>query len=91
MNLDTIWERFEDFCMPQSNEVRAQFNLLTSYHQGNKSLNKCYNDVQAQVNLTKYPPETVKILHQDIFWFFLCSADFVSRTITEGSCYDLGS
>ena len=23
MNLDTIWERFEDFCKPQSNEVRA--------------------------------------------------------------------
>ena len=25
------------------------------------------NAVQPQVNLTKYPPETVKILHQDIF------------------------
>ena len=23
MNLDTIWERFEDFCKPQSNEVHA--------------------------------------------------------------------
>ena len=41
--------------------------------------------MQAQVNLTKYAPETVKILHQDIFWFFLCDEDFVSRTITEGS------
>ena len=38
-----------------------------------------------QVNLTKHPPETVKILHQDIFWFFLHGEDFVSRTITEGS------
>ena len=27
MNLDTIWERFEDFCKPQSNEVHAQFDL----------------------------------------------------------------
>ena len=33
----------------------------------------------------KYPPETVKILHQDIFWFFIYDEDFVSRTITEGS------
>ena len=31
MNLDTIWERFKDFCKPQSNEVRAQFDLLTSF------------------------------------------------------------
>ena len=33
----------------------------------------------------KYPPKTVKILHRDIFWFFFCDEDFVSRTITEGS------
>ena len=38
-----------------------------------------------QVNLAKYPPETAKILHHDIFWFFLHDEDFVSRTITEGS------
>ena len=66
MNLDTIWERFEDFCKPQSNEVRAQFDLLTSFCQGNKSIDKWYNAVQAQVNLAKYPPETAKILHHDI-------------------------
>ena len=31
MNLYTIWERFGDFCKPQSNEVRPQFDLLTSF------------------------------------------------------------
>ena len=42
--------------------------------------------MQAQVNLAKYPPpETAKILHRDIFWFFLQDAEFVSRTITDGS------
>ena len=40
---------------------------------------------KVQVNLANYPPETVKILHQDIFWFLLCDEDIVSRTITEGS------
>ena len=70
-NLDTIWERFEDFCKLQSNEVYAQFDLLTSFLQGNKSINEWYNTVQVQVNLVKYPPETAKILHCDIFWFFL--------------------
>ena len=85
MNLDTIWQRFEDFCKLQSNEVWAQFDLLTSFHQGNKSVNKWYNAVQAQVNLTKYPPETAKILHWDVFWFFLHDEDFMPRTIREGS------
>ena len=41
--------------------------------------------VQAQVNLAKYLPETAKILHRDIFWFFLRDEDFVSRTISDGS------
>ena len=63
MNVDTVWERFKDFCKPQSNEVRAQLNLLTSFHKGNKSIDEWYNAVQAQVNLAKYPPETAKILH----------------------------
>ena len=85
MNLDTIWERFEDFCKPQSNEVQAQFDLLTSFHQGNKIVDKWYNAVQVQVNPAKYPPEIAKILHRDILWFFLCDEDFVFRTITEGS------
>ena len=85
MNLDTIWERCEDFCKLQFNEVCAQFDLFTSFHQGNKGINEWYNAVQAQGNLAKYPPETVKILHHNIFWFFLCDGDFASRTITEGS------
>ena len=88
MHLDTIWERFEDFCKLQSNEVHAQFDLLTSFHQGNKSVDEWYNAVQVQVNLAKYPPETAKTLHCNIFWFFLHDEDSVSRTITDGS-FDL--
>ena len=59
--------------------------MLTSFYQGNKSVDEWYNAVQAQVNLVKYPPETAKILHHDIFWFFMRDEDFVSRTINEGS------
>ena len=58
---------------------------MTSSHQGNKSVNEWYNAVQVQVNLVKYLPETAKILHCNIFWFFLWDEDFVLRTITEGS------
>ena len=48
-------------------------------------MDEWYNAVQAQVNLAKYPPETAKILHHDIFWFFMRDEDFVSRMINEGS------
>ena len=63
----------------------TRFDLLTRFHQGSKSVDEWYYTVQAQVNLTKYPPETTKILHRDTVWFFLHDEDFVSKTINEGS------
>ena len=68
--LELIWNKFEEFCKPQTNEVRARLDLLTSSRQGDMSVGEWYNAVQAQINLAKYPPETAKILHGDIFWFF---------------------
>ena len=50
---ETIWEKFEEFCKPQSNEVRARFDHLTSFQQGNMSVDKWYNAVQIQVALAK--------------------------------------
>ena len=67
LTLHIIWGKYEEYCKLQSNEVRARFDLLTSFCQGNCSVDEWYNAVQAQVN----PPETAKILHRDIFWFFL--------------------
>ena len=40
LELDTIWYQFEEFCKPQSNEVCARFDLLTSFHQGSKSVDE---------------------------------------------------
>ena len=85
LTLEIIWGKFEDFCKLQSNEVCARFDLLTSFQQGNRSMDEWYNVVQAQVNLAKYPPETAKILQRDIFWFFLHDEEFVSKTISDGS------
>ena len=48
-------------------------------------MDECYNPVQAQVNLAKYPPETANILHLDIFWFFLRDEEFASKTINDSS------
>ena len=86
LTLDTIWGKFEEFCKPQLNEMRAHFDLLTSFRQGNKTADEWYNVVsQAQVNLAKYPLERAKILHRDIFWAFLWDEEFVSRTISDGN------
>ena len=85
LTLHIIWGKYEEYCKLQSSEVRARFDLLTSFCQGNHSVDEWYNVVQAQVNLAKYPPETAKILHRDIFWFFLQDEEFVSRTINDGS------
>ena len=83
--LDTIWERFEEFYKPQCNDIRARFDLLTSFQQGNKSVDEWYNAVQTQVALAKYPPETAKILHRDIFWFSLKDEECVSKTINDSN------
>ena len=67
--LEIIWNKFEEFFKPQINEVRARFDLLKSFRQGDMSVHEWYNAVQVQINLAKYPAETSKILHRDIFFF----------------------
>ena len=70
--------------MPQANELRDRFDLLTSFRQGDFSINQWYNAVQTQVALAKYPQEAVQILQRDIFWLFLNDKSFVSKTLNEG-------
>ena len=35
--------------------------------------------------MAKYPPETAKILHRDIFWFSLKDEEFVYKTINDSN------
>ena len=85
LTLGAIWTKFEEFSKPQTNKVRAHFDLLTSFWQGSRNVDKWYNAVQAQVSLAKYPPEMAEILHRDIFCFFMKDEDFVTKTINEGN------
>ena len=85
LTLDTIWVRFEEFSKPKSNEVRTHFDLLTSFCQGNRNVDEWYNAVHTQVNVAKYPLETAKILHRNIFCFFMKDKDFVTKIINEGN------
>ena len=84
LTLEVIWQKFEEFCKPQANELRARFDLLTSFRQADMSVDEWYNAVQIQVALARYPPETTQILQRDIFWFFLKGESFVSKTLNEG-------
>ena len=83
LSLDVIWAMYEDFCKPWINDVRARFDLLTSFRQGKCSIDDCYNADQAQVPLAENPPETASILHQDIFWFFLKDEEFFPQNIND--------
>ena len=85
LTLDVLWGKFEEFCKPQSNEIRARFDLHTSFRQGERSVSEWYNAVQTRVALAKYPKETAKILHRDIFFVFLRIEEFVSKTIHDSN------
>ena len=85
LTLEIIWGKFEDFCKPQSNEVHARFDLLTSFWQGNRSVDEWHNTVQAQVNLAKYPLKLPRSCKGTSSVFFLRDEDFVSKTISDGS------
>ena len=81
LTLDVIWEKIEEFCKPQSNEVRARLDLLTSFKQGERFVNEWHNAVQTQVALAKYPQETATILNRDIFWIFLYDENLYQRQL----------
>ena len=83
--LEMIWNKFEEFCKHQTNEVRTRVDLLTGFRQGDMSVGEWYNAVQAEINLAKYPTETANILHRDIFWLFLGDEEFISKTINDSN------
>ena len=58
--------------------------MLTTFKQGDLSMDQWYIAVQTQVLHANYPQETAHILQRDIFWFFLNDESFVSKTMNEG-------
>ena len=43
--LDVMWSKFEEFCKPQTNEIRARLDLLTSFRKGDHSVDEWYRGV----------------------------------------------
>ena len=61
---------------------------LTVLQASGKETSQLMNDTmqyRPQVPLVMYPPEIAKILHRDIFWFFLKDEKFVSKTINDSN------
>ena len=81
--MEVFGKRIKEFCKPQTNAIRARFDLLTSFRQGEHSVDEWYNAAQVQINLARYPQETTKILQRDILWVFLKDDEFVPRTISD--------
>ena len=69
LSLEVIWAKYEDFCKPQTNEVTARFYLLTSFRQGNQSVDEWYNAVQAHVSC-QVPTRNCKYLAQTYILVF---------------------
>ena len=76
----------KSFANPNQMKSGLDLPLLTRF----QSVDEWCNTVQTQVALAKYPPQTAKILHRDIFWFFLKDEEFVSKTFNDCNI-DLGN
>ena len=57
-------EKFEEFCKPQANELRARFDLLTSFRQADMSVDEWYNAVLTQVALARYPQKQPRFFRE---------------------------
>ena len=40
LSLEMIWKKYEEFCKPQANDMRARFDLLTSFRQADTSVDE---------------------------------------------------
>ena len=76
-SLEIIWQIFEEFCNLQTNEIRARFDLLTSFRQGDQSMDKWYNAVQSKSIWQSTPQKLQEYYRTTYSGFFLKDEEFV--------------
>ena len=81
--LQMIWNKFEEQCKPQVNELHAWYDLLKQLKQGNKSCDEYCALLQNQLALCQYPPEIHNILERDVSLFGITDQQFMSKCIAE--------
>ena len=83
--LTFIWNEFETYCKPHSNELRARYELFKQLSQGTTPCDDWYTRVQNQLTMCNYKAETESVLQRDIFLFGLNDQTFISKIISEDS------
>ena len=68
--LDTIWQKYEEFCKPQANELRARFDLLTSFKQDQMSVDEWYNKVQTPIGYATICKKQPRFFKETFFGSF---------------------
>ena len=83
LTLQKIWDKFEEHCKPQANELRAHYNLLKKLKQANLSCDQFFAAIQNQLSLCQYQTETHNILKRDIFLFGFSNQTFMSLLMVK--------
>ena len=86
LTLQNIWDKFEEHCKPQTNELRAHYNLLKKLTQATLSCDQFIAAIQNQLSLCQYPTETCSILERNIFsvWIltrYSCQKSLIVKTL----------
>ena len=85
LTLTFIWNEFETYCKPHSNELQARYKLFKQLSQGTTPCDDWYTTVQNQLTMCNYKAETESVLQHDIFLFSLNDQTFISKIISEES------
>ena len=85
LTLTFIWNEFETYCKPHSNELRVRDKLFKQLSQGTTPCDDWYTTVQNQLTMCNYKAETESVLQCDIFLFGLNDQTFISKIISEES------
>ena len=85
LTLDFIWGEYESYCKPQSNELRAWYDVLKKLTQGSLPADDWMTKLQSQLHLCNYQPEMEEVLLRDLFLFGLQDESFMSKIISEES------
>ena len=83
--LNFIWGEYESYCKPQSNELRAWYDVLKKLTQGLLPADDSMTKLQSQLHLCNYKPEMEEVLLRDLFLSGLQDESFMSKIISEES------
>ena len=86
LTLDFIWDEYESYCKPQSNELRARYDVLKKLTQGSLPADDWMTKLQSQLHLCNYQPEMEEVLLRDLFLFGLQDESFMSTRSPEALC-----